>query len=96
MGTLRCDFCGRSREEDQIRRFSGGFLSCVDQPDCRQYSKEGEFTELGQKIIDMIISAKLISPQCATDADHGVVSVWSANADEQIGMLIKSTLRRRL
>ena len=45
---------------------------------------------IGQKIIDAIISGKLIHAECAECANHQCVVVWSSGAAEQIEAIVAS------
>lgn len=51
------------------------------------------FEILAEQIVDMIISGKLISVQCAEDISHGCVCVWSPIACEQIAAHIQSVIQ---
>ena len=44
------------------------------------------------KIIDSIIEGELIGSRCAENDDHGVLSVWSSAAVEQIGAIIADSI----
>ena len=45
---------------------------------------------IGQKIIDAIISGGLLHAECAECANHQCVVVWSSGAAEQIDALVAS------
>jgi hypothetical protein len=52
----------------------------------------GPCEQLAYDIVQLIISSGLVTPECAEDKQHGIVSVWSANVYEQIGQLIAERL----
>ena len=60
--------------------------------DCTRYAT-ATFEILAEQIIDMIISAKLVTMQCAHDDSHGVVAVWSPAATEQIATHIQNVIQ---
>lgn len=44
--------------------------------------------QIGQRIMEYIIEARLVRGDCAIDLSHGVVQVWTGNAAEQLGGLV--------
>ncbi len=48
---------------------------------------------VGEKIVDAIISGKLMRVECSDGREHGCVIVWSANAHEQIDQIVKASVR---
>lgn len=49
---------------------------------------------IGQEIMEGIISGNLVHAKCAVDADHGCVCVWSSGAAEQIEALAQPSKDR--
>lgn len=93
---MKCDGCGKVANTDDQEPWSqwanlplqsatavvAGLVKPIECPECcGSGNRPGTDAE---RLIDMIIEAKLIVPECAEDPTHGCVVVWSANAMEQI------------
>jgi len=92
---MKCDGCGRERTDEQlgIHRHSG-IRFCLDKHDCHGYGTHGIYMEVAEEVMDMIIDG-LIHSLCAESDDHGIVTVWSPSAKEQIGTHLMKRLKKR-
>lgn len=91
---MRLTFIARSTEnpdcylvmsDDDLSKLPG-VIARHRHTDCKR-SQQDAADLLGQRIVDAIVSGGLIRTSCPDAPESGCVTVWAANAAEQIGYM---------
>lgn len=86
---MKCDTCGREREDYQLIHIVPESLVCRNTSDCYWYRTWGRFEDQAQELMGILIESGLFHAQCAEDKDHPCVVVWSSGAQGQIAAWLR-------
>lgn len=89
---MKCDSCGREKGESELSTHKASCIAfCKDREECHHYRTSEKYDQLGESIVNLIISGGLLHAQCPQCGSSCVVA-WSSAAYEQIGTLIHKSV----